>query len=104
MYRTLDEVAAAARAMPPARIAVAAAQDPDVIEALGTARQMGLAEGILVGNSEKIRLLANQAKVYIPEEQIVHEPDDAVAARKAIGFVREGKADLLMKGKIGTAT
>ncbi|MBI4876447.1 MAG: bifunctional enoyl-CoA hydratase/phosphate acetyltransferase [Acidobacteria bacterium] len=104
MFRNLNEVVAMARQRGPVRIAVAAAQDPDVIEALGAAREMGLAECILVGNAEKIRLLASQAKVYIPEEQIVHEPDDVAAARKAIGFVREGRASLLMKGKIGTST
>jgi phosphate butyryltransferase len=104
VLRNLNEVVALACQRGPVRIAVAAAQDPDVIEALKTAAEMRLAEGIFVGNAEKIRLLANQAKFYIPEEQIVHEPDDAAAARKAIGFVREGRADLLMKGKIGTAT
>ncbi len=104
VLRNLNEVVALACQRGPVRIAVAAAQDPDVIEALKTAAEMKLAEGIFVGNAEKIRLLANQAKFYIPEEQIVHEPDDAAAARKAIGFVREGRASLLMKGKIGTAT
>ena len=104
VLRNLKEVVAVACRRGPVRIAVAAAQDPDVIEALKTAREINLAEGIFVGNAEKIRLLANQAKFYIPEDQILHEPDDAAAARKAIALVREGKASLLMKGKIGTAT
>jgi phosphate butyryltransferase len=104
VLRNLKEVVAVACRRGPVRIAVAAAQDPDVIEALKTAREINLAEGIFVGNAEKIRLLANQAKFHIPEDQILHEPDDAAAARKAIALVREGKASLLMKGKIGTAT
>ncbi len=103
MFRTLDELVEAARAGGPSRIAVAAGQDPDVIASLEQARKMNLAEGLFVGETEKIRSLAGQIGFDIPEEQILHEPDEAKAARKAISLVRGGQADLLMKGKIGTA-
>jgi phosphate butyryltransferase len=104
VFRSLDALVDAARRKGPVRIAVAAGHDPDVIEALKQAREMGLADGIFVGNSEKIRALAKSAWFDIPPDQIVHEPDDAAAARRAIALVREGEARLLMKGKIGTAT
>ena len=103
MFRTLDEVVQAALKRGPARIAVAAGQDPDVIEALKQARDMNLAHATFCGNTEKIRAMGAAVGFDIPAEQIVHEPDDLVAARKAIGLIRDGKADLLMKGKIGTA-
>ena len=35
---------------------------------------------------------------------MIDERDEAVAARRAIGFIREGRANLLMKGKLATAT
>ncbi len=104
MFRSLDALVDAARRKGPVRIAVAAGHDPDVIEALKQAREMGLADGIFVGNSDKIRALAKSAWSDIPPDRIVHEPDDAAAARRAIALVREGEARLLMKGKIGTAT
>ncbi len=104
MFRNLDELVEAARKKGPVRIAVAAGHDPDVIEALKQAKDLDLAEGIFVGNSEKIHSLANSAGLDIPHEQIVHEPDESTAARKAIALIREGKAKLLMKGKISTAT
>lgn len=104
MFRNLDELVEAARKKGPLRIAVAAGHDPDVIEALKQAKDLDLAEGIFVGNSEKIHSLANSAGLDIPHEQIVHEPDESTAARKAIALIREGKAKLLMKGKISTAT
>lgn len=104
MFRSLDALVDAARRKGPVRIAVAAGHDPDVIEALKQAREMGLADGIFVGNSDKIRALAKSAWSDIPPDRIVHEPDDAAAARHAIALVREGEARLLMKGKIGTAT
>lgn len=104
MYRNLDELVMAAKQRGPARIAVAAGHDPDVMAALKQARDMGLAEGILVGNSDKIRALAEPIDFHLAPEQVMHEPDEATAARKAIALVREGRANLLMKGKLATAT
>ncbi|MCC6860220.1 MAG: bifunctional enoyl-CoA hydratase/phosphate acetyltransferase [Bryobacterales bacterium] len=104
MFRNLDELVAAARAKGPVRIAVAAGHDPDVMEALKQARELKLAEGILAGNADKIRALAAAADFELRDDQVIHEPDEAAAARKAIALVREGQCGLLMKGKIGTAT
>jgi phosphate butyryltransferase len=104
MFRTLDELVAAARAKGPMKIAVAAGHDPDVMEALKQAREMNLADGVLVGNADKIRSLAAAIDFPLSDEQVVHEPDDSAAARKAIAMVRDGTAQLLMKGKIGTAS
>lgn len=104
MYRNLDELVMAARGRGPVRIAVAAGHDPDVLAALKQARDMGLADGILVGNTQKIRALAEPIDYRLAPEQIIHETDEATAARKAIALVREGRADLLMKGKLPTAT
>ena len=104
MFHNLNELVESARLRGPVKIAVAAGHDSDVIEALKQARAINLAEGIFVGNSEKILSLARKAEFEIPEEQLIHEPDEAAAARKAIALIREGKASLLMKGKINTAT
>ena len=104
MFRSFDELLDAARARGPVSIAVAAAHDPDVIEALKRARELGLAEGILVGKGDEIRTLAREAGFDLPESQIVNEPDPAAAVRQAIALVREGRAGLLMKGKIATAS
>jgi phosphate butyryltransferase len=104
MFRNLDELVSAAVAKGPAKIAVAAGHDPDVMESLKRAREMGLAEGILVGNADKIRSMAGSIGFEVSDSQIVHEPDDVTAARKAIGLIRDGHAGLLMKGKIGTAS
>jgi phosphate butyryltransferase len=104
MFHNLNELVESARLRGPVKIAVAAGHDPDVIEALKQARAINLADGVFVGNAEKILSLARKAKFEIPEEQLIHEPDEAAAARKAIALIREGKASLLMKGKINTAT
>ena len=104
MFHNLDELVEAARARGPVTIAVAAGHDPDVISALKQAQEMRLASGLLVGNADKIRAMAREAGFSIPDAQIFNEPDETRAAREAIALVREGRADLLMKGKIGTST
>ena len=76
MFRSLDELVMAARERGLARIAVAAGHDPDVIAALKQASDMGLADGILVGNEQKIRALAGPVDYYPAAGQIIHEPDD----------------------------
>jgi phosphate butyryltransferase len=104
VFHTLDELVEAARAQGPVRIAVAAGHDPDVIEAIKRASEIGLAEGIFVGDSEKIRSLAKTVGFDVPPEHLLDEQDEAAAARKAIALIRQGEAALLMKGKVGTAT
>ena len=104
MFHSFDELLDAARARGPVSVAVAAAHDPDVIEALKRAHELHLAEGILVGKGSEIRALAREGGFELSDSQIVNEPDPAAATRQAIALVREGRAGLLMKGKIATAS
>ena len=103
MYRSFDELLEAAQRLGLARIAVVAGHDPDAIQALDAARRTGLAEAVYVGDAEKVTAAAASAGVAIPLDAIVHEPDAERVPGRAIALVREGKADLLMKGKISTA-
>ena len=103
MFRNLDDLVETAIGLGPARIAVAAGHDPDVIESLQLAREMGLAEAVLVGDREKIEPAAAAAGLRLGSGQLIHQPDESAAALQAIGLVREGAADLLMKGKINTS-
>ncbi len=104
MFEKLDQLVDAARAGGPVQIAIAAGQDPDVIEAMKRAEEIGLARGVFVGHPDKIRSLAATADWEIPDDQLIPEPDDDAAARKAIALIREGRAALLMKGKIKTSS
>jgi len=104
MFQSLKELVEAARGRGRVRIAVAAAHDPAVIAALKEAAAMQLATGILVGDGRKIRALGREAGYDIPDSQIIEEADETAAAKRAIALVRDRNADLLMKGKIGTAS
>lgn len=104
MIRSLDELVETARRHGPARVAVAAGHDPDAIEALREAEALGLARGLLVGDPARISALAAEAGLELAADQVIAAPDDETAIRTAIGLVRERKADLVMKGKLSTAT
>ncbi len=103
MFRNFEELVKSARAEGPVPIAIAAAQDADVIEAMKRAQEIGLANGIYVGDPRKILSLAEVAGLKISDAQVIAEPDDALAARKAIALVRDGRTALLMKGKTKTS-
>jgi phosphate butyryltransferase len=103
-FQNLNQLVDTARAEGPVRIAVAAGHDPDVIAALKSAMDIGLAEAILVGDRRKICALSRTEGLRLRDDQIIDEPNDAIAAREAVGCVRDGRADLLMKGSISTAT
>jgi phosphate butyryltransferase len=103
-FKSLKELVDSARQLGKQRIAVAVGQDPDVIESIKLAGEMGLAEGIFVGDKSKIQSLADKVGLKIPASKLIHETDPSACAQKATGLVREGKADLLMKGKVSTAT
>jgi phosphate butyryltransferase len=103
MYRSLNDLVEAARGLGPVSIAVAAGHSPECIAALKQARDMGLANGIFIGDAKKIWALADEISFDLPAHQVLNEPDPAKAAAIAVGMVRDGNASLLMKGKLGTA-
>ncbi|MCW5979087.1 MAG: bifunctional enoyl-CoA hydratase/phosphate acetyltransferase [Bryobacteraceae bacterium] len=103
MFANLNEMVQAARSQGPVRIAVAAGHSPECIAALKQARDIGLAEGIFIGDSKKIWAMADEIGFEIPAHQVLQETNDNEAARRAVAMVRDGNASLLMKGKLGTA-
>ena len=84
-----------------ATVCVACADDANVLEAVESAK--GIADFILVGDTEKIRLAADIAKADISRGEIIHEPEPEAACKAAVGFVAAGKAQALMKGLVDTS-
>jgi len=103
LIRTLKELVERARQLGPARIVVVSAHDPDVLESLAQAEPAGLAKAILVGDPAKIEKAAKQVGYRLRPEALIAAPEEEAAIRQSIDLVREGKADLLMKGKVTTA-
>jgi phosphate butyryltransferase len=100
--RSLEQLVAQLKDQPSRRVAVAAGQDPNTIQAAARAAAEDIAEVILVGDRARIESLCAEHDLDPGIFTIVAEPDEARAGAEAVRLVREGEADVLMKGLIGT--
>ncbi|MBK5252540.1 MAG: phosphate butyryltransferase [Peptostreptococcaceae bacterium] len=103
MIRSFDEVLKIAAERGPKTIAVACAEDAEVLMAVEAARQKGIAKAILVGNKEKIESICIDKKIPIENYEVIDMKDMAEASLKAVVLVSSGKADILMKGLVDTS-
>ena len=87
----------------PKRIAVAFAQDEDVLKALKSAVDEGLCEPVLIGDKEKIIDISGNIDFDLRNIEIVDEKDGSSACRKAVSLVSSGQAQIVMKGLIDTS-
>ena len=64
------------------------------------AAQNKLITPILVGPADKIAATAKSAGIDLGELEIVDAPDSISAAAKAVALIKEGRAEVLMKGSL----
>jgi phosphate butyryltransferase len=102
MIQKLAEVVEMAKAKRKRKIAVAAAADYDVLEALKNAEKNGIVEPVLVGIKPKIEKICQEIDYDISKYEIIHVEDKFQASLQAAQLIREGRADILMKGMVST--
>lgn len=85
-------------------IALAGADNEDALKAVIHAHDAGIADAVLVGNGERIRALLDALGADPKDYGLVEAADEAPCARTACQLVKEGKADIPMKGRMQTAT
>jgi len=90
------------RQLPATVAAVAHPCDETSLKGAVEAAELGLLIPILVGPRKKIEALANQFSIDLSKHQIVDSPHSHAAAETAVQLVREGKAEVLMKGSLHT--
>jgi len=88
----------------PPEIAVAVAEDEEVLLAIKEAILLKIARFHLIGSQNKIQKMLQ--KLSIPKRgiRITDELDQTMAANKSVQSVREGKSQIVMKGLLPTAT
>ncbi len=85
------------------RLVLAASEDAHSLGAVCEAAREGVISPILVGDREKTEGIADSLKVDISGFEFVESGDPKSAAITAVKMVHDGIADVLMKGKVGTA-
>lgn len=103
MIRTLEDIVKKAQNQSKMTLAVAAAQDSDVLQAVIRSKSQGIIDAILVGDENKIRKIAREQNLDIEPFTVVNIPDLMDSALEAVKMVSAGKADFVMKGLLDTS-
>lgn len=104
MIKTFDEVISKVKSQSMKKVAVAVAQDEPVLEAIRDAKKNGIADAILVGDKDEIIKIAETIGMNIDEYEIIDEKDVNKASIETVKLVSSGRADMMMKGLVDTAT
>src|SRR6516225_3024073 len=97
-----DELLKRCKGLEPIPTAVAHPCEASALAGAVEAADEGLIKAILCGPAAKIRAVAKEAKVKLGDIEIIDTAHSHEAAAQAVKLVREGKAELLMKGSLHT--
>jgi phosphotransacetylase len=97
-----EQLLATCRALSPVTTAVAHPCEESALTAAIEAAQAGLIQPILVGPAAKLTQIARRLKLDLEPYAIVDAAHSHAAAAKAVELVRQGAAEILMKGSLHT--
>jgi len=104
MICNFNELMEAATKSDPKSISVAVADENETLHAVAEASRMGLVKSsFLVGNQSWIEIMLEKLGVHTKTFEIIHEKDSIKAATLAAQMVKDGRADILMKGGVTTS-
>ncbi len=88
----------------PVHMAVAAAEEEDVLRAVMDSASRGIVFPHLVGSADQIRRIAEQCEANLDGAEIIDVAGPEEAAARAVAMVAGGDAAMLMKGLVDTST
>lgn len=103
MVSNFDDIKKKVKNLPAKTIAIACANDEEVLAAIRQAKDEGLANAILTGDEADIRKIAEAHKISLEGFEIINETNMQKAATLCCQLVRENKAQVIMKGLIDTS-
>jgi phosphate butyryltransferase len=104
VLKNMDDLRRLIDGSPRRKLVLAAAQDQHSLGAIIKAWKEDIIEPILVGDKAGIEQICASNNYDITGIRIVHEPDPEKSVETAVRMVSSKQADILMKGKIGSAT
>jgi phosphate butyryltransferase len=103
MIRTLDQMEEKVLALKKKhRIAVAWAHDTNTIGAIHKAVKKGFVEAIMIGNTSEIIKICNAEGIDEKLFTICSTDNETKASVEAVRLAKNGDADIIMKGLVGT--
>ncbi len=102
MIQKIEQIVTTVQSRPTKRLVVAVAQDAHTLEAVSEAVELGVVEAILVGERAAIEATCTKIGADPARFTIIDEADELLAIERSVRMVRNGEADLLMKGLTST--
>jgi phosphate butyryltransferase len=87
----------------PKKMVLAASEDAHSLCAVVEAAEQEIIRPILIGDMEKTKGLAEILNLDISKYELIHAATPVEAVTQSVRMVHDGKADVLMKGKVGTS-
>jgi len=102
--KTLDYFYESVKGEKQKTIAVPFANDPNVISSIAHAVKNEIAHFILIGEKDKIRAVADENQADVSATEIISESDEQKACNKAAELVRDGQAQVMIKGLVQSSS
>lgn len=103
VLRSLSDLKGIVAGKPVRKLVLAVAQDQNCLSAVLRAWKDGIIEPIFIGDRDGIHTICSEFGYDISGISIIHEPDIDGAVEKSVKMLSGKQADILMKGKVGTA-
>ena len=97
-----EQLVARCKGLAPVPTAIAHPCEASALAGAAEAAAEGLIKPIYVGPKARIAEIAREAGIDLGPAEIVDAPHSHAAAQQAVALVREGRAELLMKGSLHT--
>lgn len=97
-----EQLLARCERVSPVSTAVAHPCDASALGGVVEASQRGLIEPLLVGPAATISQIARSSGIDLGNLEIIDAPHSHAAAARAVELIREGRAEILMKGSLHT--
>jgi phosphate butyryltransferase len=102
-FNNLNEIITRLKQQPVRRIAIAVADEPEVLLAARQAQDEGLTRAILTGDKSSIEKVAAEHDISLADFEIIDEKDHFKAALLCSQLIRDKKASVMVKGLIDTS-
>jgi len=97
-----EAILARCASLPPVPTAVAHPCEVTALSGAVEAARLGLIIPLLVGPAAAIAQIARSAEIDLGTLEIIDVPDSRAAAARAVELIRQGRAEILMKGSLHT--
>lgn len=100
--KKLEELFTAVKHQPKRTLIAAFANDEHTINAVSQAVDLGLVNGVLVGDNGRIEKICQAEGIDVNKFRIVDQPIDHLAAARAVELINRGEGEIIMKGLVST--